>query len=97
MIYFLFMQKVYLSKIRRNHSFGFRTPWTVSSDLAWHKTHRWAAWLTVVHGLMFIVAGWQSNTNLLIFTTISFLVVTIAILPVYSYFLWKSDPNRTAK
>ncbi|GAB4543096.1 MAG: SdpI family protein [Pleurocapsa sp.] len=87
----------YLSKIRRNYTFGFRTPWTLSSSLAWHKTHRWAGWLTVMHGLLLIIAGWQSNVSLLVFFLVSFAVVSIIILPVYSYFLWKSDPNRISE
>ncbi|MEL6439006.1 MAG: SdpI family protein [Cyanobacteria bacterium J06621_8] len=40
---FLIIFGNYLSKIRRNHFFGVRTPWTLSSDLAWHKTHRWGS------------------------------------------------------
>ena len=85
----------YFSKIRRNYSFGFRTPWTLSSDLAWHKTHRWAGWLTVIHGLAFIVVGLFSSTTFLVVTLISFSVVSIIVLPIYSYLLWKSDSNRS--
>ena len=84
----------YLSKIRRNNSFGFRTSWTLSSELAWHKTHRLASWLTVIHGFTLIVAGLISNTTLLIITLTSFVAVNIIILPVYSYHLWKSDSKH---
>ena len=84
----------YLTKIRRNYSFGFRTRWTLSSDLAWHKTHRWASWLTVIHGVAFIVASLSNSTTLIKLSLISFAVVSIIVLPVYSYWLWKSDSNR---
>ena len=94
---FLIIIGNYFGKIRRNYSFGFRTPWTLSSDLAWHKTHRWTGLLTVVHGFAFIVAGLSASSTLLIFTLISFLMVSVVILPVYSYLLWKSDTNRSAE
>ena len=84
----------YLSKIRRNHSFGFRTPWTISSELAWHKTHRLASWLTVIHGFTLIVTGLISSAILPIIILISFVALDIIVLPIYSYYLWKSDPKR---
>ena len=87
----------YLSKIRHNYSFGFRTRWTLASNLAWHKTHRWASWLTVAHGLAFIVAGLSSSTAFLIITLISFATASLIILPIYSYLLWKSDSNHSTE
>lgn len=32
----------YMGKIRSNFMFGIRTSWTLSSELSWNKTHRWA-------------------------------------------------------
>lgn len=87
----------YLTKIRRNYSFGFRTRWTLSSDLSWHKTHRWAGILTVIHGLAFVVSGLLASATLTKIVLISFAVVSIIVLPVYSYFLWKYDVNRLAE
>ncbi|MDJ0590085.1 MAG: SdpI family protein [Pleurocapsa sp. MO_226.B13] len=94
---FLIVTGNYLSKIRRNYSFGLRTPWTLSSDLAWNKTHRWAGWFTVVHGVALMVTSVRSHTILPVIVLISFVIVSIVILPVYSYLLWKSDSNRIAE
>ena len=91
---FLIVFGNYLSKIRRNHSFGVRTPWTLSSDLAWHKTHRWGSWLTVLHGVGLLITAWRSHTILPAIVLISYTIVNIAILPICSYFWWKSDPQR---
>ena len=91
---FLIVIGNYLSKIRRNHSFGVRTRWTVSSKLAWRRTHRLGGWLLVANGFAFLVAGWQSNTVLLIGSIIGLLIISIVILPIYSYLVWKADSNR---
>ncbi len=34
----------YMGKIRSNFMFGIRTPWTLTSDIAWNKTHRLGGW-----------------------------------------------------
>jgi len=40
----------YMAKIKRNWFMGIRTPWTLSSEEVWNKTHRFG-------GKMFILAG----------------------------------------
>ncbi len=92
---FLVVMGNYLSKIRCNHFFGIRTPWTLSSDLAWQKTHRLGGWLIVLHGLAFLIAGLLSNTTLFIYLVISLLIVSLVVLPIYSYFIWRSDSDRS--
>ena len=94
---FLIVFGNYFSKIRRNYSFGVRTPWTLSSNLAWHKTHRLAGWLTVIHGVGLIITALRSHTILPVIVLISFVVTDIVVLPVYSYLLWRSDSNRSTE
>lgn len=42
----------YMGKIRPNYFMGIRTPWTLSNDLVWHKTHRLAGKLMVTGGIL---------------------------------------------
>ena len=83
-----------LGKARPNWFFGIRTPWTLSSDLAWDKTHRVTGRLMVIGGLVMLAAVVLLPVNF------AFLVLMIgAIGPaafgiVYSYLVWKSDPDR---
>ncbi|MGD1898592.1 MAG: SdpI family protein [Phormidesmis sp.] len=85
----------YASKIRRNFFFGFRTPWTLSSERAWHKTHRLGSWLLLPHGVAFFAAGLLSASFLVTCVlTVSLIVSLLLVLPVYSYQIWKTDPNR---
>ncbi|HEU5374650.1 MAG TPA: SdpI family protein [Ktedonobacteraceae bacterium] len=44
----------YLGKLRRNFWMGIRTPWTLSSDATWERTHRVGGWLSVTCGLLCI-------------------------------------------
>jgi len=83
----------YLGKVRQNFMFGIRTPWTLSSDLSWEKTHR-------LGGRLFVVAGVASLLALVMFRSIA-LYVHIALMSlatlvpiVYSFFIWKSDPLK---
>lgn len=83
----------YLGKIRQNFMFGIRTPWTLSSDLSWEKTHR-------LGGRLFVLAGILSLLAQLIlgdkgFYGFIFLVLLAVIVPIiYSYFIWKLDPLK---
>ena len=47
----------YLPKVRPNYLVGIRTPWTLTSDLSWDRTHRIGGRLFVLEGFAFIVLG----------------------------------------
>ena len=46
-----------LGKIRHNHVFGIRTPWTLGDARVWDKTHRRAGRLMVLGGLALVPAS----------------------------------------
>ena len=45
----------YLPKTHRNHTIGIRSPWTLSDDKNWHKTHRMAGKLWVLGGSLILL------------------------------------------
>lgn len=47
----------YMPKVRRNYTMGIKLPWTLADDENWNKTHRMAAPVWVVCGLLLIVMG----------------------------------------
>ena len=55
-LFFIFLGNV-LGKVRKNFWMGVRTPWTLASDVVWEKTHRLAAWLFVIAGVVGFVAS----------------------------------------
>lgn len=42
----------YMGKVRRNFWMGIRTPWTLTSEVSWERTHRLGGWLFVAVGLL---------------------------------------------
>jgi uncharacterized membrane protein len=84
----------FLGKIRPNWFIGVRTPWTLSSQLSWDKTHRLAGWLFILMGLLFFpVALIQTTWALMAMLVID--AVCIAWMVVYSYLVYRNDPQRT--
>jgi len=84
----------YLPKTRSSFMFGIRTPWTLSSDTAWEKTHRFAGRLFMAAGALGLAGAFLFN-GLWLALQLSALVFTAAIISViYSYFAWKSAGDR---
>jgi uncharacterized membrane protein len=83
-----------LGKVRSNFMFGVRTPWTLASDLAWNRTHRLVGRLFVVLGFAVILAGVIGGGWPLFVVLIGGIVVILVVAFVYSYRVWKVDPNR---
>ncbi|MBT9446177.1 MAG: SdpI family protein [Hyphomonadaceae bacterium] len=83
-----------MPKTRPNFFVGVRTPWTLSSDLAWQKTHRLAGWLFVLVGFWAIVAAFTLKGIALAFSVTGPILIVAAVSAVYSWFVWKADPAK---
>jgi uncharacterized membrane protein len=83
----------YMGKVRQNYMFGIRTPWTIASELSWNKTHRMGGWAFFVFGLLFTLFGLFSGSSAWIMPFIASLMVLIGGLTVYSYLIWRNDPE----
>jgi uncharacterized membrane protein len=82
-----------LGKIRPNWFVGIRTPWTLSSKVSWVRTHRAGGWLFMLVGLATIVATFISP-RVAFWALIGGLVGGTVALVVYSYLLWRQDPEK---
>jgi uncharacterized membrane protein len=72
-----------------------RTPWTLSSELSWERANRLAGRLLVPLGLivaLMALAGWALAG---LVTFIVLLVGSMAVAVVYSYRVWRDDPQRS--
>lgn len=83
----------YLTRVEPNWFIGIRTPWTLSSDTVWRKTHRTGGWLFVIGGLIIAAAGFAPRS---VFFPIMFAtIVLVAAIPViHSYVLWKRESRE---
>jgi uncharacterized membrane protein len=82
----------YLGKLRQTWFIGIRTPWTLSSEESWNKTHRLGGRLFVLFGLVMIIATPFHKTWTYYVLGASG-AVFIAFLYAYSYLVWKNDQN----
>jgi len=83
-----------MTTVRSNFMFGVRTPWTLTSDLAWDKTHRLVGRLWVVGGLLMFVSSLLGRAELLVVVILGIVIGSLVLAFVYSYQVWRSDPNR---
>lgn len=77
----------YLSKNRQNYTVGIKLPWTLSSEENWDKTHRMAAKLWVLGGVLSLVNAFIQNEILFLFV-----IITLAVVPAaYSFILYRRE------
>jgi uncharacterized membrane protein len=84
----------YTAKIQSNFSFGFRTPWTLSSEQSWNKSHRLGGWLMFVLGLGCIAVSFTESSTLFWWVLLGGSGVITLAIGVYSYLIWKDDPKK---
>lgn len=83
----------YLKNIKPNWFVGIRTPWTLSNDYVWKKTHWYGSRVFVVAGLLFFVApllplAYQAYV-------IWIMLVLIFSIVFYSYVVFKNQGQNT--
>ncbi len=79
-----------LRKAKRNFFIGIRTPWTLSSDTVWDKTHKLGAVLFMASGVLALVGGIFGGMMAFWFLFVPLIGSTIFLLT-YSYFLYQQE------
>jgi uncharacterized membrane protein len=72
---------------------GIRTPWTLSNDEVWRKTHQVGGVCFILAGLLLVVAGFVKPEGLLI-TLLVVAGVSAAVPVAYSWVVWRGT-NRS--
>ncbi len=85
-----------MTTVRSNFMFGVRTPWTLSSDLSWDRTHRLVGRLWVVGGAVTALVSAAGRPEVLVAVILALSIGTVAVAFVYSYLVWRADPGRRA-
>jgi uncharacterized membrane protein len=81
-----------MGRFKHNYFVGIKTPWTLANDEVWRKTHRMAAPIWVIGGIINILLTVTGIT----FNGIGFIIITVVIVivpTVYSYVLYKKIVN----
>jgi uncharacterized membrane protein len=83
-----------MTTVRSNFMFGVRTPWTLTSDLSWDRTHRLVGRLFVIAGLTLVALTFTGNAELIVWAMVAWIAVIVVAGFAYSYRVWKDDPDR---
>jgi len=85
----------YLTRVEPNWFVGIRTPWTLSSNTVWRKTHRTGGWLMVIGGIALATGAFLPRSALL--PLLIGTIVVVAVIPiVQSYVLWKREQHGSS-
>ena len=79
-----------LPRARSNFIFGIRTPWTLSSDAVWTRSHRLGGYVMVAAGLFTIASAFMPQPwgFVIMFSSLALAAIVPAI---YSYVIWSRD------
>jgi uncharacterized membrane protein len=83
-----------MPRVKSNFLFGIRTPWTLSSERSWERTHRAGAVVFVVLGLAFAVLGVTGAAESGLIVVFVGMFIALGALVVYSYLVWRDDPDK---
>ncbi len=86
----------YMGKIKSNWFMGIRTPWTLSSEEVWNKTHRFGGKVFILGGVLmmlmyFLPLNWRLPLFIIIIAII--LLGTVG----YSYILFRKEEEKEDK
>jgi uncharacterized membrane protein len=79
---------IMMGKAKRNYLIGIRTPWTLSNDEVWNRTHKLGSRLFIITG--FIVALLAIFiTSTVVYVMLGLVLATALISIIYSYVVYK--------
>ena len=85
----LAMMGNYFQTLRPNYFIGIRTPWTMSNENVWKRTHLLAGRLWLAGGLLSLVLSLTMELNTVLLSILGVILFTIVVVPValsYWYF-----------
>ncbi|WP_228307539.1 SdpI family protein [Priestia sp. J2] len=82
----------YLQRVRSNYFMGIRTPWTLSNENVWKKTHRLSGKIFFIGGLLILISAFLPDgyKSVIMWGSI---VLCVAIPYLYSYLAYKKEMN----
>ena len=80
----------YLTRVEPNWFIGIRTPWTLSSDGVWRRTHRVGGWIFVVGGALIVLTLFVGAGAMMPILLGTIALVT-AVPVVLSYLWWRRE------
>lgn len=83
----------YFGKLKRNWFIGLRSPWALSSENVWNKTHRLGGRLFMIWGILIIIAPWL-NFQAAMAILLGGIALIIISVNVYAYQLYRQEKKQ---
>ena len=90
---FIAIMGVLIPRAHPNWFVGIRTPWTLTSDLSWERTHKIGGTLFVILGVLMVASSFLAPETAIWILVAAALGITIFLFA-YSYQVWKDDPLK---
>lgn len=82
-----------LPRAKSNWWFGIRTPWTLSNDRVWERTHRIGGYVMSATGVLAIISAFFNSPIALVAFVVLALAMSLGLIA-YSYFAWKQETAK---
>ncbi|MEI6529146.1 MAG: SdpI family protein [Candidatus Falkowbacteria bacterium] len=82
-----------LKNVKMNWFMGIRTPWTMSSEKVWDKTHELSSRIFVISGLLMAATILVTTKLKIVFFVLAMALIIFA-LPIYSYVLFIKEKKE---
>lgn len=83
-----------MPRLRSNWWFGVRTPWTLSNERVWARTHRLAGYCMAGAGILMVLAALALPVSLGLPVVLGAAVAAALAPIVYSYLTWRREQQR---
>ena len=90
---FIAIMGILIPKAHPNWFVGIRTPWTLTSDLSWERTHKIGGTLFVILGVLMVASSFVAPETA-IWILVAAALGIVVFLFAYSYQVWKGDPLK---
>jgi uncharacterized membrane protein len=76
----------YITRVEPNWFVGIRTPWTLSSERVWHRTHRVGGWIFVTGGTLIVLTLFVPSGAVM--PVLLGTIALVAVVPVVLSYVW---------
>jgi uncharacterized membrane protein len=84
-----------LPKVKRNFFTGVKTPWSLSSDEVWNKTHHLSGKCFVLGGIFMVIAALVGTGKIMFAATIG-VVIVITVVPMVMSYIWYQKETESS-
>jgi uncharacterized membrane protein len=83
---------ILLKNVKRNWLIGIRTPWTLSSEKVWDKTHKLGSKLFIISGIITFL-GLFFPGQIILFVLVPIILSSIWLI-IYSYLMYRKEKKK---